>query len=332
MSDGLTEERLGQLRIAKLRALLGPERLSGEALTGQLGHGAAIQHIDGRVSVLVEGAHERSLGGVLTWATKHAAAELLVIVDASEAVAGRLARQAALFTLDITVERIVDRTTVPATPLTVAPPSEVDGHADLVEVLDDAGLEVVLEHGVIRGEVLGLEVARIVEAEGAAHIEVGVGRFDREISSMMFSNQPVDEALAKAVAMVRQYRRVGATRHPLRDLVPERWLRSIVLASPELVGATQLRRVDTTLDPANLRVAQPAAALATNADGSESVVVCTAGIDLDLVPLAADTRQSVAPGSELVLCGPARSFVAVVRALASQLIDPVRFVDLELPY
>lgn len=332
MTEGLTEERLGQLRIAKLRALLGAGRVGDDVVARPLGSGAVLQDADGRVSVLVEAAHERSLGGVLTWSTKHDATSVLVIVDADEAIAGRLARQARLFHLPIAVERIVDGVTVPAAPTPVAFEPEPVVPAALVDGLVDAGLEVVVEHGVVRGEVLGLEVARIVQDDEGAHVEVGVGRFDREISAMMFSNLPIDEALAKAIAMVRQYRRPGATRHPLRDLVPERWLRSLVLASPEMIGVVQLRRIDTTLAPANLRVAQPAAAVATGVDGVEAVVVCTAGIDLDLVPLAADTRNAVAPGSELILCGPARSFVDVVRAVAAQLDGPVRFVEVELPY
>lgn len=332
MTDELTEERLGQLRIAKLRALLGAGRVGDVVVARPLGSGAVLQDADGRVSVLVEAAHERSLGGVLTWSTKHDATSVLVIVDADEAIAGRLARQAGLFHLPISVERIVDGATVPAAPTPVAFEPEPVVPAALVDGLVDAGLEVVVEHGVVRGEVLGLEVARIVQDDEGAHIEVGVGRFDREISAMMFSNLPIDEALAKAIAMVRQYRRPGATRHPLRDLVPERWLRSLVLASPEMIGVVQLRRIDTTLAPANLRVAQPAAAVATDVDGVEAVVVCTAGIDLDLVPLAADTRNAVAPGSELILCGPARSFVDVVRSVAAQLDGPVRFVEVELPY
>ena len=104
-----------------------------------------------------------------------------------------------------------------------------------------------------------------VEVDGTPRLEVGVGRFDREISAMMFSNVPTAEALAKAVEMVRRYRRPGATTHPLRDLVPERWLRRLVLADPSLVGAAELIAVDTTIEPESLRESQPSAAVGVTA-------------------------------------------------------------------
>ena len=333
---GLSPERLGPLRVAKLSALLG-SRLSDPApLSSPMGTGAAILQSDGRGAVLVEDATNRSLGGAITWAVRRGATELVVIVDADEATAAHLAREGTWFSFPVTVERIVGHGSVPVppahfvvTPEIVDDPMETSG---LTAMMTDAGIEVVTEHGVIRGEVHGLEVARIVMTDGIERLEVGVGRFDREISTMMFASIPTADALAKAIELVRKHRRPASTVHPLRDLVPERWIRQILLDDPSPVGAAVLRAADSTVEPENLRVTQPTAALGLDDDGDPIVVVCTAGIDLDVVPLAADTREMLAPDAQLVICGPARSLVPATRAVGAALIRPTRFVEVELPY
>ena len=48
------------------------------------------------------------------------------------------------------------------------------GDEALVEIIIDGGVDVVVEQGILRGEVLGLEVARIVDGK----LEVGVGKFE----------------------------------------------------------------------------------------------------------------------------------------------------------
>lgn len=327
----LPEERLGQLRVAKLVALVGVDRSTARD-AGPLGSGAGLIDADGRAWVLVESATRRSLGGVMTWAVRKAATSLVLVVDAPVEVAGHLAREAAEFALPIEVRRIDGTSAVVAEPTPVPPtrPAVVPSEDD-ASLLAAADVDVVVEHGVTRAEVLGLEVGRVVEADGVARLEVGVGRFDREISAMMFSNVPTADALAKAVEMVRTYRRPGATTHPLRDLVPERWLRHLLVADPSLVGAAELHPVDTTVEPESLRESQPAALAGTAADGRPIVVVCTAGVDLDVVPLAADTRAAIDPDADLVICGPERILVSATRAVGERLRSPARFVAVELP-
>ena len=74
----------------------------------------------------------------------------------------------------------------------------------------DADVDVVVEHGELFGEVLGLEVARVVVDEDGTRFEVGVGRHDREAFAMLHGDLPTPEALARVVATVRQHRRPDA--------------------------------------------------------------------------------------------------------------------------
>ena len=58
-------------------------------------------------------------------------------------------------------------------------------------------------------------------------------------------------------------------------------------------------------------------------DGEPVVVVCSVGIDLDLVPFASDARGALGPpGARLLLAVPERDDHAVTRALALELLDP----------
>ena len=107
-----------------------------------------------------------------------------------EADAGVVARRAELFTTPPLVWE-VDGTAL--RPADAAPPAAVPPAAPpapaLAELLVDADIEVVVEDGIVRGEVLGLEVARIVHGTTTAGtpidepvLEVGVGHADRELT------------------------------------------------------------------------------------------------------------------------------------------------------
>lgn len=332
--NALPEERLGQLRVAKLRALLGV-RLGDTAVleAAPFGVGAALTTADGLAAFLVEEAGPRSLGGALVWSLRKRAQRVVLIVDCDEATAGRLAREATYFSLPIEVERIVGTASVPVAPTPLPEPRTPFETPEGTEaLLASVPVDVVVEWGVTRAEVDGLEVARVTDELGELRLEVGIGKFDREIAAMMHANLPAAQTLQNAIDLVRRSRFVGAPIHPLRDLVPERWLRTIALATPELIGAAELRAVDSTLAPQSLREAQPAAAIGTSLSGAPIVAVFTAGVDLDVVPHAADTRAWHDPAAELLICAPRRNILAPVVAVADNLLAPARFVELELPY
>ena len=67
-------------------------------------------------------------------------------------------------------------------------------------------------------------------------------------------------------------------------------------------------------------VVDAAIAAATGTRGDEDVVVvCSVGVDLEAVVLAADTRLAVAPDATLLLALPARDVLPVTQALVDDL-------------
>jgi hypothetical protein len=206
----------------------------------------------------------------------------------------------------------------------VAPLSE-----EFALLLADAGADVVREHGVITGEVLGLEIARVVvDDDGDAALEVGVGRHDREAFQMVHGDVPTREALASVIATVRENRRAGAEAHPLYRLAPERWVRSVLVGRPDVVGARRLAPLDAVLPRESVKDVVPACLVGEDQAGEPMVVACSVGIDLDLVPTAAEARAHHAPGARLVLAVPGRDDQAVTRRVAARLREPAEIAVL----
>jgi hypothetical protein len=280
----------------------------------------------------VDGDPLKSFGPALVWANRQAAPDLHLLVDTDDDV---LARRASCFSPAPTVWR-VDGTTlaaaVPAPPAVAAP---AEPAPELAELLVDADLEVLVEDGLVRGEINGLEVARIVHGQttsgtplDAPMLEVGVGHADRELTAMLHGGlSPVDQ-LARVSEIVRSHRRVGAEPHPLNQLAAERWLRAGLIAEPSRIGLRSLRSIGPTVPRPNLRDRAVAMALGEDGAGQPVVVACSVGIDLDLVPAAADARLSVAPEARLLLVVPERDAHPVTTDLASRLTVPAEVVPL----
>ena len=134
-------------------------------------------------------------------------------------------------------------------------------------MIEASGATLVVEHGVVTGEVRGLEVCRVVDQPTTGYfdedrigpasghegygsgvmVEVGVGGPDREAFRIIHGDLPTVDALAEVVATVAGHRGAGAPPHPLNRLVPERLLRSRLEAAPELVG---LHRIEPVAPPA----------------------------------------------------------------------------------
>ena len=284
--------------------------------------------------MLADGPDDRFLGAAMSWSGRHGAAELHVLVD-DPGAAGVLARKAVQFTDPPAVWLIEGTTLVAAAPDPVPPRAEPPAPPELVDVLIDAGVEIVVEGGLVRGEVNGLEVARIVAGETSAGVpldapllEVGVGKADRELTATVHGDlTPVDQ-LARVVDIVRQHRRPGAPRHPLNQLVPERWLRAVLCRAPEVVGLADLRPAEGTRPRPNLSERDVAVATGHDESSAPVVLACSVGIALDLVPTAADARAALDPDAALVLAVPARDDHPGTRRLAAALRSPATVVPI----
>lgn len=319
-------ERLAALNAAKLRSLT-RGRVGDDAAPGALPGGASLAAGEVAWVLLGPEAHH-SLGAALAVARRTGATEVHVVAD-DAAAAGRLARLASHFASGPSVWRAVGADLVavdPAPAPVAAPPPDAP---DLRALLGEAGLEVVDGDGVTLGELLGLEVARIVAGPEGPVLEVGVGRFDRELNEMTHAHLAVGDRLHRVVELVAAHRRPGAPPHPLNQLVPERWLRASLVADPAPVGAAGLRSVPSVDGRANLKELGVATAVGLDTAGEPVVVTCSTGVALDLVPAAADDRAARAPGARLVLAVPARDALPLTRDLAAALRPPAEVVALE---
>jgi hypothetical protein len=220
-----------------------------------------------------------------------------------------------------------ERALLPAVAEPFLPPAEPPAsHLACRDLIVAGGADPVVEHGVLAGEVEGLEVCRVVDDEfsGEPRLEVGTGAHDREAFAMIHGDVPTVESLARIVAAVAEHRRLDAPSHPLNRLARERLLRAAVIASPELAGASELTPVAPPVPRQNLKDAVPCVAAGRAPDGAPVVAVCSVGVDLDLVPFAADARlaaEAAEPGvrgegSRLVVMTPRRDLVRVTEELA----------------
>jgi hypothetical protein len=122
------------------------------------------------------------------------------------------------------------------------------------------------------------------------------------------------DALERVVTIVQQHRRPGAPRHPLNQLVPERWLRWTLHNEPSRIGVDRVDPAPSARPRVGLRERDVACARS-----SDAVVVCSVGVDLDLVPSAAEARLVLDPDAPLLLVVPERDDHPATRALAAQL-------------
>ena len=184
----------------------------------------------------------------------------------------------------------------------------------------------MVEHGIWRGEVAGLEVVRVVDdPELGNHVQVGVGRFDREAGVLLHADQPQGESLAAAADLIRAHRRPGTGAHPLSTLCRERWLRRDLCIDPSPVGLVDLESVDPADQRANLRDPAPAPALGTDSDGRRVLVVCSVGVDPQIVSATAALVLRETP-ARVVVALPDRDILVPVEQALARLRVPVNVV------
>jgi CTP:molybdopterin cytidylyltransferase MocA len=320
----LDPEQRAFLLGAKLRALATDLGLSLAGDPVALGGGAAIVDAGTVVALAGEDAPERALGQALLLAARYDAVRLVLFFDDADAASVAARRAAAL---DPAPEaRVVVGAGSQAADAAAAltrdePPPVPDGFEDLCR---GAGVDPIFEHGIWRGEVFGLEVVRATDAG----FETGVGRFDREASALLHGDQPTAESLAAAADQVRTQRREGAGAHPLATLARERWLRHDLLADPGRVGLADLAPVDPAVERGGLRAPAPAPAVGTAPDDERVLVVCSVGVDADLVSATADLVLREQPDRVLVVVPPRDVLPPVERAVA-RLAVPATIIGIE---
>lgn len=290
------------------------------------GRGAALV-VDRTAWVLVDDQPERGLGAALAWLSRQTEVTGLSLI--ADSATGVLARRAELFTTPITVWHAVERLLVPALGAPYPDLRPLDpAHEALRSLIVAGGADPLVEHGVLVGEVRGLEVCRAVTDGYTAEVrlEVGVGAHDREAFSMLHGARPTVEALADVVQAVEKQRMVGAALHPLNRFGSERFLRWLAIQAPQRLGLSTLWPVEPPVERANIKDAVPCAALGEALDGGSVVVVFSTGIDLDLVPFAADARAMHSPQADLVLVVPGRDVNPITEAVAATTARPTKVV------
>lgn len=268
-----------------------------------------------------------ALGAALAWFSRDTPDRCSRIVLFDAVHPGLTARRAAEVNLPITVLDARGTELLVAEPdphLPIVQPTPE--HVSVAELFSASGADVVVEHGVVSAEVVGLEVARVVDEGGVATPRIGVGQHDREMFQLVHGTVATVEQLQDVVRTVMSYRRQATLRHPISALAPERALRYRALSQPHRIGFATMEIAEPPVPRVNVKDSVPCCALGRTRDGADAVVVFTSGVDLDVVTFAADARTRLAPTAELLIATEARNLVPVQRRLAALLRLPARFI------
>ncbi len=325
----LDPERVAGLARAKLRALVHANFPQVTAEPEAFSAGVGIAQDDQAFVYLIERAPS-PLAAVLAWGDRQGASDLHVVVDAPDPLLalqaeGLRPRPSIWLARDAELEPLADV-------LSPQPPTEIPELArEQIALLMRSGCTVVVEHGVVIGEVLGLEVARVVLDEtGAASVRAGVGLYDQEAHALIHADAPIQTRLAMVVAEVRRHRHRHARPHPLNRVARERWLRALAVADPTLIGLDELCALAPLVPRGGIHEEGPVAARGRAGD-QRVVVVCSTGIDLDLVPTAA-AHAAIEEPERVVLVLPERDHHPVVERMAAHLTVPAELHSIADPW
>jgi hypothetical protein len=318
-------ERRSRLLSLKLRTLVRDHvgLASDPPGTSEMfGLGAAFVAADA-TWVLIDGDSSRALGPVLAWTSRFNNPVHLLVEQES----GVVARRAQFFDSAITVWHVDDRTLVPAVP---APhlPEEVakPEHVAMMDLISSSGADALIEHGIVVGEVRGLEMCRVVDDSytGESRLEVGMGVNDREAFLMVHGELPKEQALRNVIEAVAVHREPDAMVHPFNQFGAERMHRWRALQDPQSIGFTSLSPADPPVRRTNLKDAVPCVAVGATAEGDAAVAVFVHGIDLDVVPFAVDAASRCGV-QRVVIVARAKDITASMHKMAEWASIPVRF-------
>ncbi len=339
----------------KLAALVRDHAGEAPIAASTLPGGAALTRL-GEAWVLADENPQRILGQALAWSRRQPNITVLNVLiprsvatspslsdslrsdnpaaapDNQHSAAPIVARRAEAFVGDIRVWEVHDRTLVAAAPEPVAVVPMVQPELlALSGEIAAAGADPLCEWGVLVGEVEGLEVCRVVRSNetGDVVLQVGIGAHDREAFAMLHGDRPPLVALQGVVQAVAPHRMLNAAPHALNRIATERLLRASLINAPGIVGAVRLVANDPPVPRANVKDPVPCVATGVDARDTALTVVCSVGIDLDLVPFAADAR--IRHGGRLIVVLPERDAHAVTLDLLSLLREPAELVAVPNP-
>ena len=311
-------ERRSRLLSLKLRTLV-REHLGlasdPEGTPEVFGLGAAFI-TDDATWVLVDGDSARALGPVLAWTSRFGKPVQLLV----ERDSGVVARRAQFFSSAITVWHVDERALLhaiadPHLPVVEAKPE----HVAMMALITSSGADALIEHGIVVGEVRGLEMCRVVDdkATGETRLEVGMGVNDREAFLMVHGELPKEEALRNVIEAVAVHREPDAMVHPFNQFGAERMHRWRALQDPTSIGFAELSPADPPIRRTNLKDAVPCVAVGKTANGESAAAVFVHGIDLDVVPFAVDAA-SRCDVQQVVVVARAKDITPSMKKMAEQ--------------
>lgn len=270
---------------------------------------------DDAVWTLIDGDATRALGPTLAWASRHER-HIHILVEKDSGV---VARRAAFFNHSISVWHVDEKSLLPAVPEPHLPSVEASPeHRELMPLISSSGADALVEHGVVVGEVRGLEMCRVVtdSISGEARLEVGMGVNDREAFAMVHGELPTEQALRNVIEAVQVHREPGAMVHPFNQFGAERLHRWRAMQDPRSIGFVQLAPADPPVKRTNLKDPVPCVALGTLENGQSAAATFVHGIDLDVVPFALDAadRHGV---SNVVIAVRQRDLTESIRRMVS---------------
>lgn len=297
---------------ARLRALA--RNATGDELThveSTVGAGLAAPDDEGVTAYFYVDDDPRAVGSAVLWAASRKAdrVEILAASGATHLArrAGHLSGGSEGPSIGVWAVDGAEASPVSSEPV-AAPPELPADHWALAGLISEAGARPIDDHGLLIAEIAGLEIGRVVDGPDGPSIDLGVGQADRELNQLVHRDADPIEGLRRVINAVVVHRRAG-DHHPLARLARERWLRSIVLDDPSSIGAATLDPLVPLRPRASLIPNEPSAAAGRSLDDQPIVVVAMAGIDLDLIPEAADYRDRWDGSAEIVLIMPERDLV-----------------------
>jgi len=310
----------GRLAAVKLRAIvpvLGLDPSQVEERDFPYGAGL-VQSNRGALYVVRD--HIRTIGPTLLWMQKHQLEEVDLVIEGD---GGIPARRAQALTCELRVWQVQNGKIERAQPAPHLPRIDVpQSHEQFAATIQDCGALPVREHGVLTGEVLGLEVCRVVDTPDGPRLEVGVGAIDRETFQLVNSHRTIEDSLTEVVGIVRAHRQLGAPHHPLGKMAGERLLRHRVMNEPSLIGASSLKPAEPPIARGGLRDSMPCVATGTDLEDSSIVAVFTDTVDVDIIGFCADASILYVSSSSLVLVAQKGKITSLLRR-SSDLLNQV---------